>query len=78
MSGSRPDTYPADGGAHGYDEDAPEMAGLFVANGPSFGKGAKIPAFDNVDVYPMLARLLGVPAAASDGDPTGLSAALAP
>lgn len=76
MSKSRPDTYPANGGAHGYDEDAPEMAGLFVASGPSFRRGVTVPAFDNVHVYPLLARILKVPAAANDGDPTVLSGTL--
>lgn len=76
MSRSRPDTYPANGGAHGYDEDAAEMAGLFIAQGPSFRRGVTVPAFDNVHVYPLLARILNVPAAANDGDPAVLSGTL--
>jgi ectonucleotide pyrophosphatase/phosphodiesterase family protein 5 len=56
------------GGMHGFDPQVPEMAATFVAAGPAFRAGVVLPVFDNVDVYPMLMRLLGVPALASDGD----------
>ncbi|MFV0623741.1 ectonucleotide pyrophosphatase/phosphodiesterase [Sphingomonas sp. ac-8] len=49
------------GGNHGFDNMAPEMAALFVANGPAFARGRTIPAFDNVDVYPLLRDLIGLP-----------------
>jgi predicted AlkP superfamily pyrophosphatase or phosphodiesterase len=54
-------------GAHGYDNAAPEMAALFVASGPSIRKGGKAPDMDNVDVYSLLAALIGVTPAPSDG-----------
>lgn len=58
------------GGAHGYDPaEAPSMKGLFVAAGPAFKAGVRLPAFENVNVYPALAQILGVPPAANDGDP---------
>jgi hypothetical protein len=38
-----------------------------VANGPAFASGVTLPVFDNVDVYPLLAKLLGVAPQASDG-----------
>ncbi len=47
-------------GSHGYDNALPSMRAVFVAAGPSFRRGATLPAFDNVDVYPLLAKLLGV------------------
>ncbi len=56
-------------GEHGYDNAAPEMRAMFVAHGPSFRKGLVVPEFDNVDVYPLLTRLLGIPAAKNDGNP---------
>ncbi len=56
-------------GEHGYDVDAPEMRALFLAAGPSFKHGFVAPVFDNVHVYVLLARLLGIPAAPNDGDP---------
>lgn len=55
-------------GEHGYDNELPEMRALFIAHGPAFRRGAKIAEFDNVDVYPLLAHLLGIPAARNDGN----------
>ncbi|WP_068094276.1 alkaline phosphatase family protein [Novosphingobium rosa] len=58
-----------EGGNHGYDNAAPEMAALFVANGPAFRAAGKLPAFDNVDVAPLLRDLLKLPPAKdADGD----------
>ncbi|MGY1519872.1 alkaline phosphatase family protein [Luteimonas sp. A482] len=54
-------------GSHGFDPAAPEMRAVFVASGPSFRSGAVLPAFDNVDVYPLLAHLLGIEPAEHDG-----------
>lgn len=63
-------------GSHGYDPALPSMAAVFVADGPSFRDGARLPVFDNVDVYPLLARLLGVRPQPNDGDPATLLPAL--
>lgn len=66
------------GGNHGYDNAAADMAALFVASGPGFRAGSKLPAsFDNVDVYPMLARLIGIQPVSGDGDPVALAGLLA-
>jgi predicted AlkP superfamily pyrophosphatase or phosphodiesterase len=65
-------------GAHGFAPEAPEMRAVFVADGPRFADGKRLPPFDNVDVYPLLMRLLGVPAEPNDGDPATLLPALAP
>jgi predicted AlkP superfamily pyrophosphatase or phosphodiesterase len=65
-------------GAHGYDNFSPEMAAIFVAEGPAFQRGVTAPTFDNVDVYPLLARLLDVRPAPNDGDLRELTPALAP
>lgn len=54
-------------GAHGYDPDAPEMAALFLAWGPSVRAGGTVEGMDNVDVYPLLARMIGVTPEPSDG-----------
>jgi len=62
---------PRTGGAHGYDNMAPEMEALFIANGPGFARGRTVPAFDNVDVYPLLRGLIGLPQAPGvDGSDT--------
>jgi len=63
-------------GSHGFDPALPSMRALFVARGPSFVPGTELPAFDNVDVYPLLARLLGIHPAPNDGDITPLLPAL--
>jgi predicted AlkP superfamily pyrophosphatase or phosphodiesterase len=54
-------------GEHGYDNASPEMAAIFIANGPAFRHGVRLKTFDNVDVYPLLARLVGVAPRTSDG-----------
>jgi len=48
-------------GAHGYEpNETPEMRATFIAWGPNFKKGHRIPAFENVHLYPLLARILGL------------------
>ena len=54
-------------GDHGYDPDHPDMAALFLARGPAFRRGAVLPAFDNVDIYPLLAHLGGLTPQKNDG-----------
>ena len=65
-------------GSHGYDPAMPSMRATFIAHGPAFRKGVVIPAFDNVDVYPLMTRLLDIPARANDGDIAPLLPALRP
>ncbi|KAF1687684.1 alkaline phosphatase family protein [Pseudoxanthomonas broegbernensis] len=65
-----------DRGAHGYDPDAPSMRAVFLASGPSFVAGKVLPPFDNTDVYPLLAHLLGIAAQPHDGDARTLLPAL--
>ena len=67
---------PGTRGSHGFDPAAPQMRAIFVASGPSFRHGAVLPAFDNVDVYPLLARLLGIAPAPHDGKADTLLPAL--
>ena len=61
----RPVTRP--GGAHGYDNQAPEMQALFIAHGPGVIPGRRLTDLDSVDVQPFLARVLGVTAPQGDG-----------
>ena len=63
-------------GSHGYDPALPSMRAAFIARGPAFRKGAVIPAFDNVDVYPLMMRLLDIPARENDGNIAPLLPAL--
>jgi len=55
-------------GEHGYDNDDPNMRALFVADGPAFKHGLVVPEFDNVDIYPLLTRVLGIKPAPNDGN----------
>ena len=55
-------------GSHGYDPADPSMRALFIAQGPAFRRGQELAPFDNVDVYPLLARLIGIQPQANDGD----------
>jgi predicted AlkP superfamily pyrophosphatase or phosphodiesterase len=62
----RPAT-PRSGGDHGFDNAAPDMLALFVANGPAFLRGTTLPVFDNIDIQPLLARLLRIDGGQVDG-----------
>lgn len=55
------------GGAHGFDPSMNDLHALFRAIGPDF-KNIEIPHFANVDVYPLICRLLGIKPAPNDGD----------
>jgi len=65
-------------GEHGYDNDDPNMRALFVAHGPAFRHGLVVAEFDNVDIYPLLTRVLGIRAAPNDGDFSVVAPLLAP
>lgn len=54
-------------GDHGYDNIAPSMQALFVAHGPAFQRGVKVGPFSNLDVYPLMAHLLGIKPEPNDG-----------
>jgi predicted AlkP superfamily pyrophosphatase or phosphodiesterase len=51
---------PSSPGKHGYDPRLPEMRASYLAWGPSFKSGIKIKGFENVHVYPMIAKILGL------------------
>ena len=69
-------------GAHGFDPArVPEMKASFFAAGPDIRAGATVAPFENVDVYPLVAKLLGLDIAhlktgAIDGDAEVLSGIL--
>ena len=66
------------GGGHGYDHRAPDMMAFFLASGPAIKAGGKLAAFDNVNIYSLVARLAGVKPAASDGSLAPFEAMLVP
>lgn len=66
-------------GQHGYDPHLlPSMNALFVATGPDIRAGATVPPFENVNVYPLIAHILGLPAGKMDGDLKVLEVVLKP
>jgi hypothetical protein len=40
---------------------------LFIAHGPAFRRGVVVPEFPNVDVYPLMMHVLGLPPRPNDG-----------
>lgn len=73
---ARTDSARIRGGAHGYDNAAPEMRALFIGHGPAFAPGAVVPDVDSVDIQPLLGRLLGLVATSGDGRVGDTAAAL--
>ncbi|WP_439567437.1 alkaline phosphatase family protein [Sphingopyxis sp.] len=66
--------WPVTGGAHGYDNSDPEMLALFIAH--NGGLTGDVGTVDNIEVYPLLMRLIGVAPLASDA--TGVFVAKLP
>lgn len=57
------------GGAHGYDNELPNMQAIFIAHGAGVVAGRRIDYLDSVDVQPFLGRLLGIEVPKGDGNP---------
>lgn len=55
INGVKPDI-----GQHGFDPALKDMHATFYAWGPQLKQGLKIPAFENVNVYPLIAEILGL------------------
>jgi predicted AlkP superfamily pyrophosphatase or phosphodiesterase len=63
----RPDLPPTQG-MHGFDpHKVPEMKASFFAAGPDIVKGKTVAPFENVNLYPWLAHLLGLTPPRNDG-----------
>jgi predicted AlkP superfamily pyrophosphatase or phosphodiesterase len=56
------------GGTHGYDIHDTDIHAIFYATGPAFKKNYIQPSFQNIHIYPLLAYLLGIKPAETDGD----------
>ena len=48
------------GGMHGYDPKLLSMHGIFYAVGRNIREGIKIPAFENIHIYPLICKLLDI------------------
>lgn len=57
-------------GAHGYSPKEKDMQVIFIASGPDFRRGvlSRDVQFQNIDIYPMLAKLLGIKPVKTDGE----------
>lgn len=56
-------------GVHGYDpEQVPDMRGIFYAQGPNIKKGVVLKPFQNIHVYPLIVKILGLPLPKVDGE----------
>ena len=64
-------------GMHGFDASKmPEMKAIFFAAGPDLVKGKTVAPFDNVNLYPWMAHMLGLDPPKSDGSLNILSGTL--
>lgn len=69
--------HPPNKGGHGYDPHTmPQMRAIFYAEGPDIRSGIRLKQFENVNVYPWLAEILGLDAPETDGTAAVLDPAL--
>jgi alkaline phosphatase D len=66
--GIKPDPSGYTGGAHGYDQAFTDMHTIFLGEGPAFRKGYLSHPFSNVEVYGIIAHVLGLDPAQTDGN----------
>ena len=55
-------------GAHGYDNALESMRATFIAHGAAFKKGLIVEPFENVEIYNLMAEILGLTPAKNDGN----------
>lgn len=55
------------GGTHGYDNQVPEMRGIFIARGSSIKESLKIGPIQNIHLYELMAHLMQIEPAINDG-----------
>jgi len=68
---------PPNAGMHGFDpRNMPEMKASFFAAGPDIVPGKTVAPFENVNLYPFIAHLLGIDPPHSDGSINVLAGAL--
>ncbi|HYM00074.1 MAG TPA: ectonucleotide pyrophosphatase/phosphodiesterase [Blastocatellia bacterium] len=65
-------------GEHGYDPRILSMRAIFIAAGPDFRQGTVIEPFENIQLYNLMCRILGLKAAPNDGNTTWSDTVLRP
>jgi len=63
-------------GGHGYDNELPSMRAIFIGHGAAFRKGVTVEAFENIQVYNVMARILSLKPAPNDGNDQTATAVL--
>jgi predicted AlkP superfamily pyrophosphatase or phosphodiesterase len=63
-------------GGHGYDNELQSMRAIFVAHGPAFRRGVLLEPFENIQIYNLMAGILGLKPAPNDGNDSLAAAAL--
>jgi len=66
------------GGTHGYDPRYKDMHAIFYAAGPAFKHGYIHPTVENVNIYPLIAKILNLKPAQTDGKLENVSRMLKP
>jgi predicted AlkP superfamily pyrophosphatase or phosphodiesterase len=61
------DRIPRSQGAHGYNPYNADMHAIFYARGPAFKSGYKHQSFENINIYPLICRILNLDPAPVDG-----------
>jgi predicted AlkP superfamily pyrophosphatase or phosphodiesterase len=62
------DSFEKPHGAHGYDNKYQSMQATFIAHGKAFKKGFVSEPFENIQVYNLMCKILGLQPAKNDGD----------
>jgi predicted AlkP superfamily pyrophosphatase or phosphodiesterase len=57
-------------GGHGYDNGLQSMQAIFIAHGKAFKQGKVVEPFENIHIYNIMARILGLTPAKNDGNLT--------
>ncbi len=55
-------------GAHGYDNQLESMRATFIAHGSAFRKSKTVEPFENVEIYNLMCKILGLTPAKNDGN----------
>jgi alkaline phosphatase D len=66
--GTQVDPFGYSGGAHGYDNAFTDMNTIFYAEGPAFNESYASTPFSNVEVYGIIAEILGLDPVVTDGN----------
>ncbi|KAG6424066.1 hypothetical protein SASPL_114478 [Salvia splendens] len=66
------------GGSHGYDNAIFSMRSVFICHGPRFGRGRKVPSFENVQIYNLVTSILNIYGAPNNGTVSFPSSVLLP